>query len=70
MTDLFILANEANGWGGNLVCLVHEAHGGGALPTPQFWHKGQLAQQLNDNHNQQLAAAVNNMLTSLYNLCC
>ena len=34
MTDLFILANEANGWGGNLVCLVHEAQGGGALPTP------------------------------------
>ena len=44
MTDLFILANEANGWGGNLVCLVHEAQGGGALPTPQLWHKGQLAQ--------------------------
>ena len=34
MTDLFILANDANGWGGNLVCLVHEVQGGGALPTP------------------------------------
>ena len=36
MTDIFILANEANGWGGNLVCLVHEAQGGGARPTPSI----------------------------------